>query len=118
MTRRGGSTVQGTPSVTASRDTSLGEGGLGTGEQRRNDQCKTKVFIDRFLYHPEAPRNVESKCLISETNPHSGTDAEIVVADTATVAIDGADTEDIGGAVRIVAGRPQTPPAIAIAGFI
>ena len=107
MTRRGGSTVQGTPSVTASRDTSLGEGGLRTRERRtKNDQRKTKVFIDRFLYHPEAPRNVESKGLIPETNPQSGTDRATNAADTSTVATDGAAVVDVSSDVRKIAGRP------------
>ena len=34
-----------------------------------------------------------------------------------TVVIEGTPVEDKGSAVRIEAGRPQPPPAIAIAGF-
>ena len=54
----------------------------------------------------------------SEIYPQSGPNCATDVADTFTVVGDGADVEDTGSAVRIAAGRPQPPPAIAIAGFV
>ena len=54
----------------------------------------------------------------SEIYPQSGPNCVNVVVDIVTVAVDGAEKVDNSSVVRMVAGRPQPPPAIAIAGFV
>ena len=46
-----------------------------------------------------------------ELDPHGGTDRDNSVVDTVTVVTDGAASVDKCSDVRIVAGRPQPPPA-------
>ena len=53
----------------------------------------------------------------SEIYPQSRSNSVIEVVDKDAAVGDGAVVVDLGSAVRIVAGRPQPPPAIAIAGF-
>ena len=48
-----------------------------------------------------------------QINPHSGADSTVIVVDNVAVLVD--DAVDIGGIIMSVTGRPQPPPAVAVA---